>query len=263
VYPGVDHAKATAGPATVADRPFLACIGADFRHKNRVFAIRLRRELAQRGFDATLVLAGAHVEHGSSHDEEDAEGLGRVVRLGQVSEAQKRWLYENAALVLYPTVSEGFGLVPFEAAAAGTPCMFAPVSSLPEVAGVENATLVPWSAAESADRALTLVEEEAAARRLVDALAERGRAYTWDRAAAALVEIYRDIVRRPAQQARALYFGDALSDTALSLVGPGGQLPADVQKALLAIAARPALRRPAFALLRAPYRLLSRARRRR
>ena len=92
---------------------------------------------------------------------------------------------------------------------------------------------------------------------------ERARSYTWERAAAALVEIYREVVRHPAQPARRIYFGEALSDTALSLVGPGGQLPGDVQRALLGIAARPALRRPVFALLRAPYRLVRRARTRR
>ena len=38
-----------------------------------------------------------------------------VVRLAAVTEGEKRWLFQRAAGVCYPTVYEGFGLVPFEA----------------------------------------------------------------------------------------------------------------------------------------------------
>jgi glycosyltransferase involved in cell wall biosynthesis len=259
---GVDHdgaAEPRAPAAELGEGPLLVCIGTDFAHKNRVFAIRMLREL---GREATLVLAGPHMEHGSTRAEEDAvTGDLRVVRLGEVTEAEKAWLLREAALVLYPTVSEGFGLVPFEAARAGTPCMFAPVSSLPEVAGAENATLVAWDAAASAERARTLLDDEGEARRLVDAIAARGAEYTWERTAAALADLYREVGRRPPRAARSAYFGDAMSDVALSLVGPGGQLPPEIQRALLGIAARPRLRRPAFAAIRAGYRAARRLKR--
>jgi hypothetical protein len=129
------------------------------------------------------------------------------------------------------------------------------------VAGEENATLVPWDAAASAERALELLRDEGERRALVDAIAARGAEYTWERTADALVDVYRDVVRRPARSARGLLFGEGLSDVALSLVGPGGQLPPEVQRALQAVAARPALRRPAFAALEASYRALRRVRR--
>jgi hypothetical protein len=235
----------------------MVMLGADFRHKNRGFGIELLQALRKRGWQGSLVLAGPHVEHGSA-EEPEVEG---VVRLGQVSGGEPAWLYENAALALYPTVAEGFGLVPFEAARAGTACMFAPVSSLVEVIGAELATLVAWDAEASADRALELLCDETARRRLADAIAERGRAYTWAATAERLVDIYRDVLRRPPQPVRALTLGaEARSDVANALVGPGGHLPPDVQRALLAISTRPALRGPAFAALRASYRALKRVR---
>jgi glycosyltransferase involved in cell wall biosynthesis/GT2 family glycosyltransferase len=262
---GADHARraeAPVRPAGVPDGEFLVLLGADFRHKNRPFAIRLVTALRERGWDGALVLAGPHAEHGSSLDEEpEAPG---VVRLGQVSEAEKAWLYEEAALALYPTVSEGFGLVPFEAAAAGTACLFAPVSSLAEVLDRELATLVPWDVEASAERALELLRDEDARRRLARTIDEHGRRYTWVETARRLEDVYRDVLRRPAQPARAVMFGsEARPDVANALVGPGGYLPPDVQRALLAISARPALRGPAFAALRASYRALKRARKRR
>ena len=52
-----------------------------------------------------------------------------------------------------------------------------------------------------------------------------------------------------------------LADLAVSLVGPGGYVPPDVQRALLAVSTRPSLRGPVFGALRAGYRALYRARR--
>ena len=249
---GVDFARAAPErPEGVPDGDFLVLLGADFKHKNRAFGVKLAQALRARGWNGSLVLAGPHVEHGSDG----------IAGLGEVSESEKAWLYENAALVLYPTVAEGFGLVPFEAAAAGTPCMFAPVSALQEVLGDELATLVPWDAEASADRALKLLADGSA---LVEAIAARGRDYTWASTAERLVEVYRGALARQPQPARVLLLGaEARSDVANALVGPGGHLPPDVQRALLAISTRPALRGPAFAALRASYRALKRARSRR
>jgi hypothetical protein len=134
--------------------------------------------------------------------------------------------------------------------------MFAPVSSLPEVLGDELATLVPWDVEASAERALELLADGSA---LVEAIAERGRSYTWAATAERLVDMYRDALSRPPQPLRS----QPRSDVANALVGPGGHLPPDVQRALLAISTRPALRGPAFAALRASYRALKRARSRR
>ncbi len=97
---------ASAAPQRPRDAPsgaFLLCIGNDFRHKNRLFAIKLMSELRARGWDGSLVLAGAHVEDGSSRGDEAAylaprpELASRVHELAAVSEAEKAWLYDNAA----------------------------------------------------------------------------------------------------------------------------------------------------------------------
>ena len=63
------------------------------------------------------------------------------VDLGPVSDPERRWLYGNAALVLFPTLYEGFGLVPFEAAAAGTACVYSSRSSVGEYLPDQGALL--------------------------------------------------------------------------------------------------------------------------
>src|ERR1035441_9122305 len=142
VPPGLDHGAAaepvrpaaldSAGTEPPADG-FLLCLGTDFLHKNRLFALRLLAALrANHGWEGGLVLAGTHIPHGSSLELERAllqeqPQLGpSVLDLGPVSEAEKTWLIAHAGAVVYPSVYEGFGLVPFESALSGVPCVFAP-----------------------------------------------------------------------------------------------------------------------------------------
>jgi glycosyltransferase involved in cell wall biosynthesis len=295
VPPGLDHRapceprrpEALAGQDAVPG--FLLCLGTDFRHKNRVFALRLLRALHERhGWSGALVLAGTHVSPGSSLEleraylEEHPELSAAVISLGPVDEPEKEWLLANAGAVVYPSVYEGFGLVPFESALAGVPCVFAPYASLAEAAPDGTATIVPWDPVASAAAAHELLTDEAARDRHVQSLAERARTLTWDATAAATVEIYREAARSPVRDAatlsrdlvkrearlsvqhdaevrqlvsereRAKRMYDELNAEVgfgLGLIGPNGSLPESVQRALLAVSARPALSRPLFAAI--------------
>src|SRR5207253_764056 len=155
------------------------------RHKNRPFAIRLLARLLADGWGGRLVLAGGEVAHGSSRADEDriaaAEDVGEaLVRLGPVSEAERRWLVEHCAAVAYPSVDEGFGLLPFEAARAGRPCLFAAVGPLAEMLPPQTATLVPWDAAESARRARPLLTDGEERDRHVAAVRAAADGYRWE-----------------------------------------------------------------------------------
>ncbi len=295
---GVDHRLAEAGAAAPAsaprgaaslqdERPFVLCLGTDFRHKNRLFALRLVERLRDRhGWDGRLVLAGARVRHGSSAAEEAAflaqrPQLARaVVVLPAVSQAGKRWLYERAAAALYPSMYEGFGLIPFEAAHHGIPCLWAPVTAMADtLAGVE-APLVAWDVAASAARVHALLTDPARADALVAALRAAGAPLTWAAHAERLHGLYADVVAGPARAAahlaqdlleceaqRGEYEGrywhlrDAVGTLALALVGPDGRLDERSQRALAALTARPATARPLLAGLRIVHRVGTRGRR--
>jgi glycosyltransferase involved in cell wall biosynthesis len=189
-----------APPAGLAgDVPFVVCLGADYAHKNRPFAMRLLGALREAGWRGRLVLAGPHVPFGSSREDEreilrsQPELAEWIVDLGAIEEGGKRWLYEYASALLYPTVYEGFGLLPLEAARAGVPCLFAPQASLGELAG-EAATLIPWDASASAAAVLPLLSEGAAR----EAHVARLRALAlpaWSEVAAQLVAVYEYALR--------------------------------------------------------------------
>jgi glycosyltransferase involved in cell wall biosynthesis len=265
VYLGVDHsALPEAAPPAGAERleagPFLLCLGTDFLHKNRVFALRLLAALGERGADVTLVFAGPMVAHGSSRPQEQRflaahpELGARVLDLGAVSEPEKNWLYREAALVIYPTVLEGFGLVPFEAAAHRVPCLWSPGSSLSELLPDEVAGIVPWNEHATAQNALDLLNDDAARQRNLEAIEAAARGLNWETTARHLLDVYRasaDAPPRPRPSARA---GVALSEDAARLVGPGGELPTDVHRPLLAVATHPRIAAPVFGALKLGYR---------
>ncbi|MGZ4224943.1 MAG: glycosyltransferase [Solirubrobacteraceae bacterium] len=276
---GVDHriAASPAAPEGVAGLPgdaeMLLCLGNDYRHKNRLFALRMLDELlARHGWQGRLVLAGPHVSHGSSAPDERRmlstrpELARAVIELGAVSEAEKAWLLARARLVLYPTVHEGFGLVPFEAAAHAVPCMWAAGTSLSELLDDDAATLVAWDPAASGDRALELMRDEHERERNIGSIRRSGERLTWDATAARLLGVYEQTCDAPAAAGGALYRGQALMNGALSedatrLMGPGGALPRDVERPLLALATHPRIGAPLFGALKLGYRASYRLRR--
>ena len=268
---GIDHRVVVpetepVAPPGVEGRPFLLCLGTDFLHKNHPFAFALFERLrSQHGFQGRLVLAGPHALRGTSEAEEAAWRAGHpklaadVIALGECPEAQKAWLYREAALVLYPTTFEGFGFIPFEAAEAGAPSLWANQSSMADLLPAEHAGIVPWDADASAANAARLINDPAARDALVTAVRNAASGLTWDRTAEQLLAVYRDAATAARRVSAEPH--ESLTDLAMSLVGPGGWLTPDDQQALLAVSTRPALKRTVFGALKGGYRAMYKARR--
>jgi glycosyltransferase involved in cell wall biosynthesis len=217
IYCGTEHVGTAMDPdplvppAAAQVKPgFVLFLGAAFEHKNRAFALNVYRRLVASGWSGSLVLAGPVPPSGSSLANE-AEILLRfpevadgVVHLGSVSEAEKVWLYRNAGLVLYPTVAEGFGLVPFEAAAHDVPCLSTRQGSLDEILPADIVTLVDWSPEHAAAQALALLNDAGAAAAVVKGLKRRAGDFSWALVAERLDELFLDVLSAPAVHQRTL-----------------------------------------------------------
>jgi GT2 family glycosyltransferase len=307
VEPSLSSSQTPAAPPPgadqLADRPYLLVLGRDFRHKNRPFALRLLEALVSDGWDGALVLAGERVAAGSSAGEEAAllatrpQLARRVLDLGAVDAAAKGWWLAHAAAVAYPTVSEGFGLVPFEAAQAGVPCLFAGHTSLSDQLPADLATLVPWSAIESARRVASVLVAGPERERLISGIRTAGAQLTAVRHAHAHAEVYaralacarpagarqagealglqaeretlldqrealqasREALEAELQSARA-ELGEIYDDPLnRGLAGRHAILPAELRRPVLAVASRPVLRTAATALYRAGHALRRRS----
>ncbi|HLK45498.1 MAG TPA: glycosyltransferase family 1 protein [Acidimicrobiales bacterium] len=110
-----------------------------------------------------------------------------VVRLGRVSDVELARLYRGAAVVVYPSLYEGFGMPVVEAMASGAPVVASEHASLDEAAG--DAAVRADSRDPAAIAAAVL---DAIARR--DDLRARGLAhaasFTWRRTGATFLEGY-------------------------------------------------------------------------
>jgi glycosyltransferase involved in cell wall biosynthesis len=212
---GVDHLSHTGVEDTVVrpldGRPFLLVVGNSYWHKNRLFAFRLLRRLVEaHGWDGGLVLAGGHPGRGSSLGAEqallnDTPALRpRVADLGYVPESVQGALYRSAQLVLFPSMYEGFGLIPFEAASAGTACAYTHRASMRELLPPLGA-LPSFDVEEAGSFVLGLLEDEAARARVVAAITDAARPLTWDRTAAGYLQVYdRALARDPRGVSRLL-----------------------------------------------------------
>jgi alpha-1,3-rhamnosyl/mannosyltransferase len=126
----------------------------------------------------------------------DLQAEGSVRFLGRVAEDDLTAVLRSAALFVYPSLEEGFGLPPLEAMAHGVATLVSDAPALVEVSGAGAVVLSRedpsgWT---STIKAL-LADDEA--RQL---LAHRGHVhasrYTWRRTAELTIDVYRQVIAR-------------------------------------------------------------------
>lgn len=120
---------------------YLLFVGTMSPRKNDVVLVNAYFDYRRRGGTKKLVLAGSFAEkslpvkdmiQASAYSED-------ILCLGFVSDEEKKILYYNAAMLLYPSRLEGFGFPLLEGMQAQIPVITANVSCMPEIA--EDAAL--------------------------------------------------------------------------------------------------------------------------
>ncbi len=117
-----------------------------------------------------------------------------VVVLGRVSDVERKWLYDNATVLIFPSVYEGFGLPTLEAMAQGLPVICSNAGATVEVVGdcavvVDGHDPAVWS---------DVIEEVVDDSDFRTDLSRRGKVraktFTWERSAREMRMIYRTII---------------------------------------------------------------------
>lgn len=174
---------------------FVLAVGTEEPRKDYPGLVEALAALVPSHPEVVLVVAGGA---GWGSDALDAAvartGLAdRVRRLGYVSVQDKADLLAAARALVYPSVYEGFGLVPLEAMAAGVPVVATAVGAVPEVVG-DAAELCPGGdPAALAAAVARVLDDPARAAELVAAGRRRAASFPWSRTVEELVGLYRQL----------------------------------------------------------------------
>lgn len=168
---------------------FVLVLGTVERRKNVAAAVRAVLDLPE---DVAVAVAGP-----AGNDESAVAEAGRLlgrrfVRLATVDAATRASLLRSASVLAFPSMYEGFGLPPLEALSVGTPVVATAVGALPELLGDVVGLVPPGDDDAFGDR---LTRELASATPPPDEVRERIAMMTWERAAAAMVDVYLDTFR--------------------------------------------------------------------
>jgi glycosyltransferase involved in cell wall biosynthesis len=188
--------EAATGAAAPASR--LAELGLDGSYVLQVGRIETRKNQSaalaavERLDGVVLAVAGP---------ERDAELAARLRAspkcrvLGRVDQPTLELLYQHAGAVVVPSLYEGFGLPVLEAMARGKVVVASRSSSLPEVGGEAALYVDDPNDAEALANALKTALGDAALRdKLGRAARERAAAFTWDRCAAGVAAVIRELI---------------------------------------------------------------------
>jgi len=181
---GVDMpVSETVPPAIVREQPYVLFVGTAEQRKGITTLIRAMERVQRDDPALRLVIAGARGD-GLHGDETVA-----MQSLGFVDDDTLAGFYRGAALFVFPSRYEGFGLPVLEAMAYGVPVIATNVTAIPEAAG-DAALYVPLDDDVAVAQAIARVRNEPA---LAASLRERGLAraatMSWTNTAAATLDV--------------------------------------------------------------------------
>ncbi|HNX29079.1 MAG TPA: glycosyltransferase family 1 protein [Syntrophomonadaceae bacterium] len=126
----IDYNKIAEFPV---EKPYLLCVNSIRRHKNIITLLKAF-QLIEDQIDHYLVLTGAITSDGIDPAQYAAQNkIKKLIVTGYVSDEQRNYLYQNADIFISPSLHEGFGMTPVEAALFAIPVLAARTTSIPEI----------------------------------------------------------------------------------------------------------------------------------
>ncbi len=186
----MDLEAAVPAPGPPASPPYLLHVaGNNTFYKNRQGVVEVFKQV-RRSEPVRLVLAGAPPDAALSA-KVAASGLASEIEFRpHVTEAELASLYRNAALLLFPSLYEGFGWPPLEAMLQGCPVVCSDAGSLPEVVGSAALTAPPGDIAALAGHAVRLLRDPGLRQRLAEEGLRHVRTFTSEALASRLCAVY-------------------------------------------------------------------------
>ena len=175
------------------DRPYILFIGSLTKRKNVPRLIQAYHQLVQEeNIEHQLVLVGETLFLADDIFSTISDlGLqDRVVLTGRLEHSELPALYTGADALVFPTLSEGFGMPPLEAQACGTPVAASRVSSVPEVVGKAAAMFNPYDLDDMSSAIKQCLKKGVERDLLIEGGLENATRYSWRNMALEVVDSY-------------------------------------------------------------------------
>jgi glycosyltransferase involved in cell wall biosynthesis len=195
---GADHILATpADPSVLAEyglhgKRFVFALGSISVNKNFGAVVEAFNRLNRQ--DLALVVAGG--QNSSVFVNAEIKDTANLVKLGYISDAALRAIYENALCFVLPSFYEGFGIPPVEAMLCGCPVVVSTAPALAETCGDGALLCDPRNPGELASRISSLADDPALHARMRERGTARARQFTWDRSAEKILQLLQDLAPR-------------------------------------------------------------------
>lgn len=166
-------------------KPFLLHTGVWRRHKNAENLIAAFRKMKEKS-DLQLVFTSPPQQKYRATDPD-------IIFTDKVNENELIDLYSAAAVFVFPSLYEGFGLPPLEAMACGTPVAVANTSSLPEICGQDRINALffdPKKTDDIAEKVLNIYFDEELRRHLIKNGLEHIKKFSWEKMARETFSMY-------------------------------------------------------------------------
>lgn len=140
--------------------------------------------------DHSLVIAGCKGWwYAATFDKVIQLGIDKkVIFTGYVDDDDLPQLYKNAAVFVFPSLYEGFGIAALESICCGTPVLAANNTALPEVVGEAGLYVDPYDSCAIAQALLKIVEP-AVLKRLKENCSKASSQFSWKKAAEETLQI--------------------------------------------------------------------------
>jgi glycosyltransferase involved in cell wall biosynthesis len=177
------------------DKQFIMYVGRPQTHKNLGRLIDAFEKLRQTHPQLRLVLAGKKDWLYRQHEKSvESRGIKNVIFTDFVSEGQLRWLYENTAAYVFPSLSEGFGLPPLEAMQHGAPVVSSNATCLPEVNQDAALYFDPLDVDDMAAKIESMITDNKLRAKYVERGRKLVKQYSWERMARQTLEVFNQVL---------------------------------------------------------------------
>lgn len=177
---------------------FILYVGSAFPHKNLDTLVKAFEIIHSSDSEIKLLLVGKK-EHHYEHLEtavQQSPARENIVFTGFVTDAELKWLYQNAAVYVFPSLSEGFGLPALEAMAHGCPVASSNATCLPEVSGDAAIYFDPNNLDDIAQTVTKVMTDDALRQDLIAKGNEQVKKFSWRRMARQTLSVYDEILNK-------------------------------------------------------------------